>query len=561
MSNKTLSKKQNNRKNEYSTTSVSDMVQEGCGLLDPILGERAGDYATKLALDYFEQKGLWVSLCVLKHALNNNVDLDFGRGDSNDRTLIHWLVYYSAKIPFAKSLLFDVLNIPGINNYVNNQDKKGNTPALIALYAADTTGVDMNDVVIMLINKGANPKIKNNKGNSVVLENALDADSDKNDYFVTNNIFVRKNSSKGNNELKLNSAADTDALRIVKNLVGNLGIGTEDDDDESLFTRNVSATERMSDNVNSGLVGGNINSDSSVELINSILNKKSPLDIVSKNLQNNNQLGGAKQRTMRKRVTYSEQEASEQLSDMNSLSRMNIIGKQLSRGTDISSSMSTISLSSSNFNNRGGASSSVEKEYDSSEEPSTSSSTEDDEESTETSTDSENETVTDSATDSDGETVSSDEGQLEKTEKVTRELERFTDPDALKMHENAVKRIKDILKVDDITADAYKSVLWRKISEEMKGQNNKERSMELEKQSSDKKVLDKIDSKKVNEVKKIIKEIREKKEKKQVEETTNKDKKKSLGRFIKRLSEDFESDDGSDENYSSYDSDDSNESF
>lgn len=608
MSNKTFSKKQNKRGDEYSTnSSVSNhMIQEGRGILSKIFGSDAGSYATKLVLDSFESKGALISLFVIKHARENDVDLDFNERDSEGRTILHWLVSLSGKIPFAKKLLFDVLNTPGISKHLNNQDKAGNTIAHIALYISEFNDVDMDDVITALIRKGVDLSLKNSEGLRVLLSGVPEKkseDSEKSEIhnYTINNIFMKKPSQKEEiNEFNEFNLSDTEAAKIAENLVKrfvmrtngeenkdyvnsetiNFSRNTEtenesvresvqkkkknenakslSDFDKLLNTKNITnitnknssdakKNSSQKDKVSVSFGGNKNDSENSLEIIKDLVsNFKRPnsLDNVTDKFQliDKMQLGGGNKITgIRRKISYSERsEISEQSSS--DKKRMGVLEKQLAKykiQNNATSSDMDVSMSSSyNFHKKGGANeSNIEKEYDSSDDSSSTSTS--DESSAESSAESSTESSTESSSTDSAYIYSGGSSEYEDMEQDSNvnndkesegldKLSRVKNED--NEHSRAVKKIMEIMKVDEENAKIYKSILWEKINDEMKGELNKPRSEELEKRASDEKLLKKITSKEFEAKKKEI-------EKKQKERENNK---KDLSRFIQTLSDDVE---------------------
>jgi hypothetical protein len=571
MNKKILSKNLNKEKKEYSNTSSTQdhVVQKGKGLLSFLFGSDASNYATKLILDAFEMNAPVISLFVTKHAFSNEVKLDFGKGDNDGRNILHWLVIYSAKIPMAKTLLFDALNLSGISKYLNKQDNAGNTIAHTAMYVAEINNVDMNDVLNMLIQKGVDLKIKNKDGIHVILDEVNESEKvPEVNYNVVNQIFLKKPQKDEAKEL-----SDTEAAQIAEKIAKYFKVPRTDQNDsetinfnretvkESTKKESSSSTEILAKDVSDILeaktkeenkpinFGGKLeNSENSFEIINDLVekfNKRASLNKITKTFQKKNekQIGkGMEVIGKRRAITYSEQN-SESLSQNDFPIYKNFTKKT---NNDNTSSMSTVSLSTS-YNilhrKKGGASEKEEKVYDSDSESTTSSST-----STDTSTDTSSE-----SSESNGVTISSSGGELESEEISESEgldiLARFT-PESTKRHDEAIKRIKDLLKVDDLLAKVYKSMLYNKIKNEKKELNNEELSKELEKQASDEKLLKAfvkaLDQKEVDNLKKIIKEKTENKEKepKKDEKKSKKEVKeeKKISRFLRDLEEEMDTD-------------------
>ena len=74
------------------------------------------------------------------------------------------------------------------------------------------------------------------------------------------------------------------------------------------------------------------------------------------------------------------------------------------------------------------------------------------------------------------------------------------------LHDVAVKRIEEIMKVDYNQAKAMKSILWNSIKSELPQLSNYDKSVELEKRASDKDVLKKIKQSDINSMLDILKQ-------------------------------------------------------
>ena len=79
-------------------------------------------------------------------------------------------------------------------------------------------------------------------------------------------------------------------------------------------------------------------------------------------------------------------------------------------------------------------------------------------------------------------------------------------------HEQAVKRIMQILDVDEATARAYKAIIYRRIKEENADMKYADRVLELEKQSADRKILDAISKKDIDAMKTQLATVRKERE-------------------------------------------------
>ena len=94
----------------------------------------------------------------------------------------------------------------------------------------------------------------------------------------------------------------------------------------------------------------------------------------------------------------------------------------------------------------------------------------------------------------------SDSGSSNSLFRMANEFENK----ASKAHENAVNRIKEILKVNDIEAKAYKAILYETIKKEQPELSNYDRAMELEKRASNEDNLNNVNKTQLKEMIKII---------------------------------------------------------
>lgn len=105
------------------------------------------------------------------------------------------------------------------------------------------------------------------------------------------------------------------------------------------------------------------------------------------------------------------------------------------------------------------------------------------------------------------------------------EIARAVNNKASEAHDRALERIKEILKVDDIEARAYRSLIFEAIKNENKESSNYEKSMELEKRASDKNVLSSFSKSQVKERMAIIAEKRKNRESESSSKPEKKEKK------------------------------------
>ena len=94
---------------------------------------------------------------------------------------------------------------------------------------------------------------------------------------------------------------------------------------------------------------------------------------------------------------------------------------------------------------------------------------------------------------------------LNSDESGISEMARAIKKQSTEIHERVIAKIMEILKVDEITARAYKGALYAKVKDEHPELSNFDRAVEMEKLATDK-VLNKLNNKKVDEIKNHIKD-------------------------------------------------------
>jgi len=252
----------------YSDTSN---FQSGGGIMNWLLGSGSGEYATELALDAFKNQYPQISYFIIRHAIDNSVQLDFGKQDMKKQTLLHHLVLYS-KLPIIKDLISVVLNNTDAKRHINVQDEYGNT----AVHLAAQIGSDL--VIDELVANGADLKIANNANKIVHLESGNNPQRD---------IFTKSDKKCGQ--------VSSDIETQLNNLLEPMIVRTESDTLGS-FRR----TDAMQDSYRQP-VRNNIFSEQSMNSD----------DILDQILQENNvrQFGGSKTiKGRRSMVTYSEEQ-------------------------------------------------------------------------------------------------------------------------------------------------------------------------------------------------------------------------------------------------------------
>jgi hypothetical protein len=204
-----------------SATSASSTVQMeggGDGVLSFLFGTGSGEYATKLILDTFNKEFIIPALYILNHALESSVKLKYGETDSAGKTILHWLVITSDKNQRSKELLVNILNSNRAIKYLNKQDKLGNTVAHYALYN------DLNDVLSLLNKKGIDLSIKNKEGYSIAPEEEFEKPT---------NVFAKKG-KKSKEDCKGMLPFD----KVLDNVINGFVVKTQDTISTINFTNN-----------------------------------------------------------------------------------------------------------------------------------------------------------------------------------------------------------------------------------------------------------------------------------------------------------------------------------
>lgn len=542
----------NAKNNNVDTLEHSDNIinNQNGGFLSSIFGSEASRYTTKICLDAFKANMPHICLFIVKHTFENGLLLDFGKKDNEGRTLIHWMVGFSAKNSEAKKLLIDILNTPGIADAINKQDNLGNTAIHTTLYVAEQNNVNMDDVITLLVKKGADLSIENKEGKKVVLDeisdNVEDAVEDKKKSGI--NILVKK--SKKN---KKNVNTEAEIEDVIKKITNQFVVNTDRESETIGFNRN--SLEQSSDK--KIMFGGAEDTINSSQLINELLqtfNTNQSLAKTTKSLENqsNNLIGG--QMGMRKKLSYNS-ESNLSSSSFSNSSKSSISQKntkfydavvKIGGAHESSSELSLSSMSSlqetpkRKYSARFSETSNLNSQTGSAKSSSSSSFT------TSSSSGDDAEKSSSSSTTSD-EDIYSSEGGMDVDEVLEeyglKKLGRFKNEESTKRHEETIKRIIKNLSVDELMARVYKAMLWKNIKDSKKELNNDELSIELEKQSSDKKLLESfvkgLDKNEVEKLKQIISEKQKENKGEKKDSKAKKDNKK-LSRFLQEMSEELD---------------------
>lgn len=250
---------------QYSATSSqrfeeNAFKQEGGGIFSFLFGSEKGAYATELALRAFNDKVPQISCYIIKDSLNqdNNIALDYSKQDSHKRTLLHFLVLYSAYFPDTKELLLNILKSTDAKKHLNLQDDKNNTCVHYAMY------LEMEDIVKLLADYDADLLIKNNQGYYIRLEQ-VPVKTEPSDIFVkitkkscdkTKELSSDKRSSytdSVNNRLDSIVQAFVNAKSRMDSDVDTIGFNRSQMTDGSTAYENDNHATRLSDKLNRDL--------------------------------------------------------------------------------------------------------------------------------------------------------------------------------------------------------------------------------------------------------------------------------------------------------------------
>lgn len=473
MKNRFLQEAKNKISSSDSNTESSIDMQGG-GITDLLFGSKTGEYVSKLILDAFSRKQVMVAGYVLEHTLQNNVELKFGLQDNEGKTLLHWLVIYSSKIPEFKNIIIKSFEKGNAKKYINKQDNRKNTAAHYAMY------LNLDDILNLLARNGADLTIKNDEGLSIGAEEKFEKPEARGP-----NVFMRK--EQHNSGSDRNNSVD-DIRRAIGNLVNSRV--TRTDEDTINYSDGVPLEETAADSI-ARRKPFQMNAPKSRDEIE--------LDRIMKNINMNG---------MRTDTADSHEIVDSFIKDYNQghQNKQEMTGgSKLITGTRRMSTYSEISMS-------GG-----EDDDDSS----TTCDEEDDD------CDTSSDEYDDDDEDDDllfggkyasgpfrGLTVSEvDElAGLKRLKNLNRSGGAQNDRQEDDRHEQAVKRIMQILDVDETTARAYKAIIYRRIKEENADMKYADRVLELEKQSADKKILDAISKKDIDAMKTQLATVRKERE-------------------------------------------------
>lgn len=481
---------------ESSETSIKEepQNQSGGGLMSLLFGNDKANYASELILDSFNSNMPLISCYLIRNALDKRHGIDFYKHDDNNKTVLHYMVLYS-DIPLVKNLLYEVLFNPDLDLNINAQDKELNTVAHYALYR------EMEDLVKVLAERGADLSLKNNDGLSIVPKTPYDYEKSQPIIQVYN---INKNNSS--NIPKEMSDSEYEVENKLKGFLNNVVDSIVESTDTINFDRNNLSdvlTDMRNENTSEGTIHFRRNETTDVDsntdtLLDELISDK----IVG---VNSNHVATASAHTIDTDTL------------LNELIRNNINNNVIPlptnnapnvnrNNTEVDTATLLNELVNNNVNNvnntqQGG---SRDKTYVGTRRLTTYS-----------------------------EMSFGNDSEMQSSEPNTSELEnlhlmmRSINNEATKAHERAVNRIMELLGIEHDMAKAYKAFIYNKIKEERLELSNYDRAIELEKRASDKSYLDSLDKKEIKKLYELIKEKHASSPEPKEKKTSKKEKKKS----------------------------------
>jgi ankyrin repeat protein len=131
------------------------------------------DYS-KLILKAFSDRKPEIAAFIVEQTKQK---ISFDKLDRYGRNIIHYLVIFYG-FESLRNLLNSIIQNSSerkLKTVLNLQDNLGNTPLHYAIM------FNLNELATILINKGANPKLKNKDGNSIVTDKECDDNDNVND--------------------------------------------------------------------------------------------------------------------------------------------------------------------------------------------------------------------------------------------------------------------------------------------------------------------------------------------------------------------------------------------
>jgi ankyrin repeat protein len=158
---------------------------------------------SKLLLDSFTDKRPDIASYIIKKYPNIIINCE---KDSYERSLLHYLVIYS-NYKCIESFLIDLFKNKSvnINNNINIQDKFGNTPLHYAVLKND------NEMANLLIQNGANPKIKNNDETYIASATDANCKTDQSEQAEQADLFKQSTQLE---QAELSNKSDTSDIFI-----------------------------------------------------------------------------------------------------------------------------------------------------------------------------------------------------------------------------------------------------------------------------------------------------------------------------------------------------------
>jgi len=144
--------------NTFGSKPAKPKMTDSSNLGGGLFGTDSTELFAGLLLDAFKTRKINEVVFLLQQAKEKKIKLCLRRRDESGKSILHYLVIYCGFDITVRDTLLEVLNYHNISEFVNNQDNTKNTPSHYAL------SLNHLDILQMLIAKGADLSIKNDKG-------------------------------------------------------------------------------------------------------------------------------------------------------------------------------------------------------------------------------------------------------------------------------------------------------------------------------------------------------------------------------------------------------------
>lgn len=173
-----------------SSPSLTTLLQKGGFVF-------GGNNYTQEAFDSLKNRNLKNLLFIIKE---NQVD--FTKQDENKNTILHLLIDLYSESNEVNLLIKHILEKDNVNNFINMQNDKGDTPLHIAVKKKN------HELAGLLIEHGANVDIENNDGFKIESEN--DESYTQTDVSDIQSILMQTNSPDDVTEMETSPITDSD---------------------------------------------------------------------------------------------------------------------------------------------------------------------------------------------------------------------------------------------------------------------------------------------------------------------------------------------------------------